>query len=303
MLRLHPRRAPFKIRTLQEELRTGLVETLSDASGELDVACARVAEQVTARWPVGWVPGVMFGRYLGRRVEPGDAVAALAELCVADLYLACAVTAGVPAALAAFDRILVTELPPAIRTVEPKPDTVDEVLQQLRERLLVPHQGAARLESYSGHGPLGAWLRVSALRVALALRRRYQPELAPDEELAQILDLAPNAEVSVLARELGADLRAALRAAITAQPARARAVLRMYYGDGHGVEDIGRAYRVHASSVSRWLMKARAEILAHVRAELVARFAASESQIDSLLGHAASLEISLESLLRSAEHT
>ncbi|MDB4957645.1 MAG: putative DNA-binding regulatory protein [Myxococcales bacterium] len=196
--------------------------------------------------------------------------------------------------------MLVTDLPPAIRTIDGNADVIDEVLQQLREKLLVPAEGQTvlRLESYSGHGPIGAWLRVSALRTALTLKRRQQPEIAPEDELDAILDLAPNAEVKVLAHQLGGDLRLALRTAIAAQPARIRAVMRLYYGDGRGVEDIGRVYNVHASSISRWLAKARVDILAATRSDLVTRLGTPSSQVDSLLGHAASLEISLESLLR-----
>jgi RNA polymerase sigma-70 factor, ECF subfamily len=103
----------------------------------------------------------------------------------------------------------------------------------------------------------------------------------------------------VLAIRVGADVRAALRDAIAAQPARTRAVLRLYYADGHGVEDIGRVYRVHASTVSRWLAKARLDILAATRASLVERLAASASEIDSVLGHAASVELNLSSVLRT----
>jgi RNA polymerase sigma-70 factor (ECF subfamily) len=161
----------------------------------------------------------------------------------------------------------------------------------------VPTDGTLRLESYSGHGPLGGWLRVTALRIALSLKRRRQPELAPDDELTAILDLAPNAEVKVLAQQVGSDLRASLRAALAAQSARIRTVLRMYYADNQGVEDIGRVYNVHASTVSRWLQKARADIFAQTRAELIKRLHTSE--VDSLLAHAATLEISLESLLRT----
>lgn len=262
----------------------------------------RVTELVVAavegRWPLGWIDGGAFGRYLAGRIDPAlDAASAFGELWIADLYLACATLAGVRAALAAFDRIVATELPPALRTVEADADAIDEVLQLLREKLLVPVAGAPRLEAYSGHGPLAGWLRVSALRIALSRKRRRQPQHLAEDELAEILDLAPNAEVKVLAQQVGADLRAALRAAMAAQPARIRAVLRMYYVDGHGVEAIGRVYNVHASSVSRWLAKARADILAQTRAELVTRL--QTSQVDSLLGHVASLELSLASLLRT----
>lgn len=270
---------------------------MPDARG-LDAASGDIIAAVSAKWPLDWVDGSHFGRYLGRRIDPGVELAtALGEVWIADLYLACAVVAGVPAALAAFDKIITTDLPPAIRSVDSSPDTIDEVLQLLREKLLVSTGGALRLESYSGHGPLGGWLRVSALRIALSLKRRRHPEVAPDDELTAILDLAPNAEVKVLAQQVGSDLRASLRTAIVAQPARIRAVMRMYYVDQRGVEEIGRVYNVHASTVSRWLAKARADILAQTRAELVKRL--QTSQVDSLLGHVASLEISLESLLRS----
>jgi RNA polymerase sigma-70 factor (ECF subfamily) len=139
------------------------------------------------------------------------------------------------------------------------------------------------------------------MRTALELRRRARPQLAFDDELDEILDIAPNAEVKVLAHQLGTDLRAALRAAIAEQPARMRAVLRMYYADDRGVEDIGRVYNVHASTVSRWLAKIRTDVLAGTRRELIERLRSSPSQVDSLLGHAASLELSLTSLLRSKE--
>ena len=297
-LTLHARRRAFTIRSVRKELEQGLIESLPDARG-IGEACNDVVAAVSAKWPLDWIDGGHFGRYLARRLDPGvELPSALAEVWIADLYLACAVAAGVPAALVAFDKILRTDLPPAIRTIDGKPDAIDEVLQLLREKLLVPSGGTLRLESYSGHGPLGGWLRVSALRIALSLKRRRHPELAPDDELSAILDLAPNAEVKVLAQQVGSDLRASLRAALAAQPARIRTVLRMYYVDNQGVEDIGRVYNVHASTVSRWLAKARADILTQTRAELVTRL--QTSQVDSLLGHAASLEISLESLLRTS---
>jgi RNA polymerase sigma-70 factor (ECF subfamily) len=297
-LALHRRRRAFTMKAVRKELEQGLVETFPDAPGLSGVA-SDIVTAVAAKWPVDWIDGGHFARYLTRRLDPGvDLAAGIAEVWVADLYLACAVAAGVHGALTAFDKILRTDLPPAIRTIDAKPDAIDEVLQLLREKLLVPAGGVLRLESYSGHGPLAGWLRVSALRIALSAKRRRQPELAPDDELAAILDLAPNAEVKVLAEQVGSDLRASLRAALAAQPARMRTVLRMYYVDNQGVEDIGRVYNVHASTVSRWLAKARADILTHTRAELVTRL--QTSQVDSLLGHAASLEISLESLLRTS---
>lgn len=297
--RLHRRRPRRTIRGVQRALREALNDASPEAAGDdaLEAACADVAAAVTARWPASWVDGASFGRYLAARLDPALApAAALAELFAADLYLACACGRGVAAAQLAFEREYVAELPAVLRTVDASRDRVDEALQLLREKMLVAHAAPPRIEAYSGHGPLGAWLRVSATRIALSLRRREQPAAA-DDDLAALLDPTASPEVRVLAARLGVDLKAAMQAAIAAQPARTRAVLRLYYADGHGVEEIGRVYRVHASSVSRWLAKARADILARTRAELCARLAVSPSEVDSLLGHAASVEISMASLL------
>lgn len=287
-------------------MQRALLDALAGAAADpavdvaaLGAACADVARGVAARWPA-WLAPEAFAGYVAARIDPAlDPVAALGELYAADLYLACACARGIAAAHGALEREYVAELPAALRAIDPRTDFVEEVLQQLREKMLVVvADGAARIEAYSGHGPLGAWLRVSALRLALTLRRRGQP-VAADDDLAALLDPSPTAEATVLAIRVGADVRAALRDAIAAQPARIRAVLRLYYADGHGVEDIGRVYRVHASTVSRWLAKARVDILAATRASLVARLAASASEIDSVLGHAASVELNLSSVLRT----
>lgn len=247
-------------------------------------------------WPTTWIEPDVFERYLDERVDPAlPRAEAIAELAVDDLYLACACVHGIPAALAALDQRYTGNLRAALSTVGR--DLVDEALQLLREKLLVPRDGEIKIASYSGHGPLGAWLRVAAIRTALSLRRQRQPDLAADAELDAVLDLAPNAEIRVIAQELGASLRETLQAAVAAQPARTRAILRMYYADQRGVEDIGRVYNVHASSISRWLAKARTEILAHARAALLAK-RHSEASLDSLLGHIASLDVSFTSLLR-----
>ncbi len=280
---------------MERELVRGLLEELGHP--DRDIADLGIAAAI-ARWPAWLEPGD-FGHYLGRRVDPAQPLAAaIGELAVGDLYLACACVRGVGAALVALEDAYGGNLRAALSTLDSRPDFIDEVLQRLREKILVTRDGETKIESYSGHGALGAWLRVAAMRTALSLRRQRQPELALDDELDAVLDLAPNAEIRVIAREVGSDLRDTLRAAVAAQPSRIRAVMRMYYADNRGVEDIGRVYNVHASSVSRWLAKARAEILAHTRAALVEK-RHSEASLDSLLGHVASLEISFESLLRS----
>lgn len=280
-------------------MRAELAAALIDAiEGPIEGVASAIAAQIAGRWPP-WVEPREFARYVAARIEPGaDPAGELGELHAIDLYLACACARGIAEAHGAFERDYVVALPGAVRTIDGSPHFVDDVVQLVREKLLVADPGPPRIEAYSGHGPLGAFLRVTAIRLALSLRRRKQPA-GDDDELAALIDGASGADVQVLARRLGADLREALRAAIAKQEPRMRSVMRMYYADGHGVEDIGRVYRVHASSVSRWLARTRAAILAETRAHLVARLVASESEVDSLLGHAVGIEISLGSILTS----
>src|SRR5262249_57644413 len=90
----------------------------------------------------------------------------------ADLYLAFACGAGIPGALAAFESKYMARVPSLIARLDPAGRLTDEVIQTLRVQILVPDaRGRARILDYSGRGALIAWLRVSAIRATLKLRR------------------------------------------------------------------------------------------------------------------------------------
>src|SRR5262249_43981524 len=101
--------------------------------------------------------------------KSGHALGELAELHTDDLYLACACARAIPAALGAFERHFLSEIVATIARVNRAPDFRQEVLQQLRERVVAGAQ--PKIASYSGKGPLIAWLRVAATRTALNLHR------------------------------------------------------------------------------------------------------------------------------------
>jgi hypothetical protein len=101
-----------------------------------------------------------------------------------------------------------------------------------------------------------------------------------------------------LARREHAELLArALRETIAAQPSRTRAVLRYYYGDRIGNDEIGAIYHVHASTVSSWLASARDAILAGTRKPLASEVGIAASEVDQLLGVTTSPEVRLQTLL------
>jgi hypothetical protein len=61
---------------------------------------------------------------------------------------------------------------------------------------------------------------------------------------------------------------------------------------------LGRLYRVHASTISRWLSATREAIL-DTRRHLAEALAMQHGEVESLLGLSGSLDLSLSSLLRS----
>lgn len=233
-------------------------------------------------------------------VRPLAELAALDKVHAGDLLLAAGCVQKLAPALELFEQRFVPDLRQALRTVDPSPSFADEILQQVRDKLLVGDGDApARLSRYSGSGPLGGWLRVVALREAISKRRENWREVPAEAGLATLAHGGRSPEQDVAFKQHEIALQSALRAAVAAQPSRTRALLRYYYCDGVGVEELGKIYRVHASTVSRWLAQARDDIHSDTRRRLAEALRQNESQVESTLGLARSLEVSLDTLLRS----
>ena len=220
------------------------------------------------------------------------------ELHAGDLAIAYACAHQDRAALQAFEAIYIPALRGTLLGRGYGATQVDDLLQEIRERFLIgTPEAPAKLLAYGGRGPLGAWLRVAALRLMLTNDRRNWREVPLED--AMIVRATTNDDP--LREERIALLRVALREAITELTGRQRAVMRLYYSDEIGVEELGRMYRVHASTISRWLAQARVEIMARTRSALTRVVVSSPSAVESLLKHAASVELSLDSLLRTAD--
>jgi RNA polymerase sigma-70 factor (ECF subfamily) len=200
-----------------------------------------------------------------------------------DLYLAWACEAGVPEALSAFQRVVLADLPAQVarfgRHVRDDRASafVDEVRQRLLELLFVGP--APRIRTYSGRGPLGAWVRVVAVRLALRLaREQRQP---PGE--VPLPQAGPDPELQLLRARSCGELEQAFLATVAELCPDERVALRLYYLDGLTVVAIGRACGVHASTVVRWLARARSRMLERTRARLADQLELSPSETRSLL--------------------
>ena len=128
-------------------------------------------------WPGVDLSAGDFAAAVDERIgQTGDPVAALAVLRTADVYLAASVERGRPGAEAELERRLVEAVARVVRTFPGAERFSDEALQGLREKLLLARVGGRPgIGSYSGRGPLAAWLRACAVRIVTRLRLRRVP--------------------------------------------------------------------------------------------------------------------------------
>ncbi|ATB36596.1 DNA-binding regulatory protein [Cystobacter fuscus] len=237
-------------------------------------------------WPTVKLAPEAFLRHLARHLPaPGTPEEALRQLHAADLYLACACAEGEPQALLAFEQHVLRKVPARLGSLPAA--TLDEVLQMLRQRLLLGMGGAPpRIADYAGRGPLRAWVRIVAARLVGAMSNqsgRQELFSEPPEALEQLL--APdNPEREVLRADSSEALSSALRAALAALPERERALLRMHHLHGLTMDRLATMYGESRSSVARHVAQARERLLRLTRHELAARLKLEGRELESLLG-------------------
>ena len=215
-----------------------------------------------------------------------------------DLALAARIVGGDHAAVAEFERDIAFEIAVAIKKVDRDKTFVDEIAQRVRIKLLVGDGDAPpKLASYRGTGPLRAWVAIAALRIALNAKRDQTPAGTSDL-LADVVDREPDPELRHLTSLYRAEFKDALTAALAALPDRDRALLRMRFVAGLELAQIGKLYRVHESTVSRWIKAAVDLVGDDARARLVAKLSITEATAQSVARMVKSqLDLSIARLL------
>lgn len=231
------------------------------------------------------------GRALGLGDQPG-------EPNLVDLYLACAALDGDAAALAILEAEVMLPSRTSIARVISDPAFGDDVLQELRRKLLVGAE--ARLARYTGRSPLEGWVRVTATRLAYDMLRAQAPRVPfrNDADLEEMAAEAAEPDLLVLKRKLGRSFQDALRQALHELAPRGRAVLRMHLVQGLSLDQIARPYGVHRATAARWLGDARQRVIEGVRSWVRDQHGPlSTEELDSLARLVASqIHLSLERL-------
>lgn len=271
-----------------------MAAALEDVKDVLERALGDYAtDRVRARW-TEHVAAVVDPAELAR--DPRGAVEALA---LEDLALALAAALGEPNAVAEIERSIIEPLPRTLSRLRLTPELVDELRQELREKLLVGvNGGTPKLLEFEGRGPLGAWARVVALRVAHD-RARIVSKSDGEQPLEGLIDGADDPELAEVRRRYSAEVRDAFRAAAQTLDAEERAVLRSQAIDGLTIDQIGALYQVHRATAARWVQQAKSSLLAALRAELAKRLGEDHGACDSVVALVRSrIDLSLERALK-----
>lgn len=251
-----------------------------------------------AKWPSVPLGPERFVRHLARHLPDGS-LDVIRQLHAADLYLACACAEGEPLALQAFEQHILQRVPSRLG---PLPEsTLDEVLQEVRQRLLLGRGDTPpRIADYSARGPLLAWVRIIAARIAGELASQQGRQVLfddPPEVLARMLS-ANDPERTLLREDSRQALAEALRKALAALPERERALLRLHHLHGLTMDRLSAMYRESRSGVARRVAQARERLLELTREELASRLNLAGPEVESLLGLVRSrLDLSLGRLM------
>jgi RNA polymerase sigma-70 factor (ECF subfamily) len=222
--------------------------------------------------------GLAFDEFASRMEKMEVAVDDLA-VRGADLLLAVACAAADPGALRCFEAEFLSDIARRVARFNLSPDKVDELRQMIRVKLLVGQSpGIGR---YQGRAPLGAWLHVAAVRLAMDIATSV-PVPETDIDLLEMVSLEGNPEAET-AKNLYRDrFKGVLEASFQALPTREKTILRLHVVDGLTIDAIGMIYAVHRATAARWLVAIRKQILETLKRELGLHWKASSSEFRSL---------------------
>ncbi len=290
-------------RELRDAWLAGVAGPLAEqlrAVGDLGDRLADMHADAAAAWPDVGVPPREFVEFVAARAA-GEGMDALAPRHAVDLYLACGCARNDPAAIAAFERDLLAELPAMLARLRPSPDLVAEVAQVLRIALFVGSgTSPPRIKEYAGRGPLRSWLRITALREALRVLERMPTAHQPIEEAQTLATAAADdPELAYMRKLYGDAFRRAFRQAFSDIAPSDQDILRQAYIEGMGIDRLGAELGVHRATAARRLGRARSALLDSTRRALAADLEVDPSQIDSIIRLLGSqLEASVSALFR-----
>jgi RNA polymerase sigma-70 factor (ECF subfamily) len=288
-----------RIRRLADALRAGNAPARSEVPEQL---VALVLGRVTAAWPGVEADLAAFFAHLGQLLSD-EAWESVPALAYEDLYLAFACGAANPAALRTFELEFGPDLRTAGARMRLSPERIEDVRQQLWQKLFVGQGGPPRILEYSGRGGLRPWFRVVVVRALLddARRAGRAPEPVSDEWALEIPSSADDPEVQYLKQMYGHEFRQAFEQAVSALSVEDRNALRSYYAERMTIDAMAVAFGIHRATAARRVERARQNLVNATRRLLAERLALSTQALESVIRLVESnLHISVQRLLSQA---
>jgi RNA polymerase sigma-70 factor, ECF subfamily len=203
----------------------------------------------------------------------------------ADLFLAYACAEGDRVALHQFETTILSRVEIYIGRLGISELVLDETRQRVRVKLFTGNPPA--IARYRGRGSLGAWVRITTVRLALDLLAASGSSAASaaDVELLEMTaPLEDNPELAVARGLYRQRFQAGLQAALAALSGRDKTLLRLHVIEGLNIDAIGKIYRVHRATAARWLVEIRSQVFQSLRNELGLRQIGGSSELRSLAG-------------------
>ena len=267
----------------------------------LETRLQEIVDQSVRAWPELAIDPARLVVHLAHVV--GDDVAqGLADLFVEDFALGLACVDNRAGALTEVERLCGAAIDAAVARIDRSPELRDEVRQTLWQRLFVGTSSQApRILSYAGRGPLAGWTAVAAQRIALDLRRAATRAAGSDPLADELLPSDQHPEVDYLRNRYKAEFEAAVRDALAALPDRDRLLLRLTTVSGLSHEQIAGVYKVNQSTVSRWIARARAEVLETTERTVCGKLGVRRDEFMSLAGLLVSrIDLSISRVLETS---
>lgn len=257
-----------------------------------------------AAWPAVVLDEAAFAAHVAGKLDAraatddDDAIAVVAALDGAGLYLAAAVLAGDPGAARTLAGLW-PSIEPAVRQLGADRTRLDEVRQRVLEVVMVGGERGPAIAGYGGRADLRGWLRSVAVRTALKSWSRDRPAEALDDD-DDLVALADDPQLAHLKATYAGAVVIALREALATLAPRARTMLRLHYLDGLSVDDLGRMYGVHRATAARWIAAAREEVFEETRLRVESHLGLGEDSAASIVRLVQSqLAVSFHRLLAS----
>jgi RNA polymerase sigma-70 factor (ECF subfamily) len=208
---------------------------------------------------------------------------ALTPLHAEDLYLACACLTGNLLAVASLRDLGRPVVVRYLNRIGSARLIADDVEQRLWDAVLVGSPQGPKLATYSGRGPLGSWIGVSAQRIALIELRHEQAEIRARHEVKAGHHLTgDDPEMAAIKDRFRDQFQDAVGAAIGTLEDREKTLFRMHLVDGLTLETIGKVYGVHQTTIFRWLSAARHRVIDEAKGLLRASLPVSSAEFNSI---------------------